>query len=58
APTVPSSTGERICPVCKKGLGRKRTMDCSVCRTPSHAGCVNVRGAETPKSWVCRDCKP
>lgn len=56
-PTVTTTpTGERICPVCGKDIGRKRTMDCSVCRTPSHAGCVNVRGAETPKSWVCRDC--
>lgn len=53
-----STSGERICPVCKKDIGRKRTMDCSLCRTPSHAGCVNVRGAETPKSWVCRECAP
>lgn len=51
------SSGERICPVCKKDIGRKRTLDCSVCHKPSHAGCVNVRGAETPKSWVCRDCR-
>lgn len=48
---------ERVCPVCRKDIGRKRTMDCSVCHAPSHAGCVNVRGAETPKSWVCSDCR-
>lgn len=58
AVTVPSPMGEHICPVCRETLGRKRPVDCSVCRMPSHAGCVNVRGAETPKSWVCRDCKP
>lgn len=51
------SAGERICPVCKKYIGRKRTLDCSMCHKLSHAGCVNVRGAETPKSWVCRDCR-
>ena len=60
--TAPSSVaalpaGERICPVCRKLIGRKRTMDCGVCRVPSHAGCVNVRGAETPIHWVCRDCR-
>lgn len=54
AVTVPS----RICPSCGENLGRKRTMDCSVCHTPWHALCVNVRGAKTPTSWVCRDCKP
>lgn len=54
AVTVPSP----ICPFCGNELGRKRTMDCSVCNTPWHASCVNVRGAVTPKSWVCRDCKP
>lgn len=58
AVTVQSPMGEHICPFCRKGLGRKRTLDCSVCHTPWHAVCVNVRGAETPKSWVCRDCKP
>lgn len=58
AVTVPSPMGEHICPICKKGLGRFRTVECSVCHMPSHAGCVNIRGAETPKSWVCRDCKP
>lgn len=57
AVTLPSASGERICPVCRNGLGRKRTIDCSVCLTPSHAACVNVRGAVMPKSWVCRDCK-
>lgn len=49
--------GERVCPVCTKGIGRKRTIDCSKCCTPSHASCVNVRGAETPKKWVCRVCQ-
>lgn len=53
--TLPA--GEPVCPVCRKFIGRKRTMDCSVCRVPSHAGCVNVRGAETPIHWVCRDCR-
>ena len=57
-PSTATSAGDRVCPVCKRDIGRKRTMDCSVCHTPSHAGCVNVRGAETPKSWVCRDCFP
>lgn len=47
---------EKACPVCGRGLGRKRTIDCNLCRTPSHAGCVNVRGAETPRSWVCQQC--
>lgn len=56
--TVQPPMGEHMCPFCRKGLGRKRTLDCSVCHTPWHAVCVNVRGAETPKSWVCRDCKP
>lgn len=58
AVTVPSPIGEHICPICRKGVGRFRTVECSVCRMPSHAWCVNIRGAETPKSWVCRDCKP
>lgn len=58
AVTVSSPIGERVCPICKKGLGRFRTVECSVCRMPSHAGCVNIRGAETPKSWVCHTCKP
>lgn len=58
AAAVPSPMGEHICPICRKGVGRFRNVECSVCRMPSHAGCVNVRGAETPKSWVCRDCKP
>lgn len=55
---TPSGGGERVCPVCTKDIGRKRTMDCSVCHTPSHASCVNVRGAETPLHWVCRQCQP
>lgn len=54
---VGSIGGERICPVCNKDIGRKRTIDCSICHTPSHASCVNVRGAETPKQWVCRQCQ-
>lgn len=58
AVTVQSPMAEHVCPFCRKGLGRKRTLDCSVCHKPWHAVCVNVRGAETPKSWVCRDCKP
>lgn len=57
AVTVQSPTLEQVCPFCMKGLGRKRTLDCTVCHKPWHAMCVNVRGAETPKSWVCRDCK-
>lgn len=47
-----------MCPACGKGLGRKRTLDCSVCHTPWHALCAGVRGAETPKGWICRNCKP
>lgn len=58
AVTVQSPMGEHMCPSCRKGLGRKRTLECSVCHKPWHAVCVNIRGAETPKSWVCRDCKP
>lgn len=56
-PVAALQAGEPVCPVCRKFIGRKRTMDCSVCRMPSHAGCVNVRGAETPIHWVCRDCR-
>ena len=56
-PVTALPAGEPVCPVCRKFIGRKRTMDCSVCRMPSHAGCVNVRGAETPIHWVCRDCR-
>lgn len=46
-----------LCPVCGKDMGRKRTIRCSKCETPSHANCVNVKGAETPKEWVCRNCQ-
>lgn len=52
-----TGSGDRVCPVCGKDIGRKRTIDCSVCNTPSHASCVNVRGAETPKQWVCSRCR-
>lgn len=57
AVTVESPGHVQKCPLCGEKLSRKRLQGCTVCHKQWHSKCVDVRGAETPKSWVCRDCK-